>query len=153
MESGRNKCLHRFIINKQVYENRDGTSESVPSPSPPSSLTDAHRCIGSRNPTRDSVPNSARLTYLSVYDSRDGVSESAPSPSPPSSLTYVHRCIGSRNPTRHSVPNYAKLMYLSMYYSRDGVSESAPFPSPPSSLTHAHKDSDRHPSSYPSGPH
>jgi hypothetical protein len=119
----------------------DASSPSpAPSLCPPSSLTHAHRCIGSRNPTRHSVPNSARLTYLSVYESRDGVSEPASSPSPPSSLTHVHRYIGSRNPTRHSVsvPNYARLMYLSMYDSRDGVSEPAPFPSPPSSLMHAH---------------
>ena len=107
-------------------------------PSPPSSLTHAHRCIGSRNPTRHSVPNSARLTYLSVYDSSDDASEPASSPSPPSSLTYAHRCIGSRNPIRHSVPNFARLTYLSVYDSRDGAPEPVPYPSPPSSITHAH---------------
>ena len=37
-----------------------------------------------------SVPNSARLTYLSVYDGRDGASKSTPSPSPPSTLTHAH---------------------------------------------------------------
>jgi hypothetical protein len=139
----------------------------APCLSPPSSLTLAHRCIGSRNPTRHSVPNSARLTHLSVYGSRDGAPRCIESRNPtrhsvpnsarlthlsvyesrdgvsepassPSLLTHVHRCIGSRNPTRHSVPNSARLMHLSMYDSRDGVSEPAPFPSPPSSLTHAH---------------
>ena len=50
----------------------------------------AHRCIGSCNPTRHSVPNSARLTYLSVYDARDCASKSTPSPYPPSSLTHAH---------------------------------------------------------------
>jgi hypothetical protein len=73
-----------------VLESRDGVSEPASSPSPPSSLTHVHRCIGSRNPTRHSVSNSARLMYLSMYDSRDDVSESVPFPSPPSSLTYPH---------------------------------------------------------------
>ena len=58
-----------------VYDNRDDASESA------SSLLSiyAHRYIGSRNPTRHTVPNSARLTYLNVCDSRDGTS-SASSP-------------------------------------------------------------------------
>ncbi len=56
--------------------------------SPPSSFTHVHRCIGSRNPTRHSVPNSVRLMYLNMYDSR--VSESAPFPTPPTSLTHTH---------------------------------------------------------------
>ena len=84
------------------------TFDASPPLSPPSSPTHAHRCIGSRNPTRHTVPNSARLTYPSVYDSRDGAS----SASSPLSI-YAHRCIGSRNPTRHSVPNSARLTYLS----------------------------------------
>ena len=41
-----------------------------------------------------SVPNSARLTYLSVYDSRDGASVPAPS-----SLTHVHRIPSHTLPT------------------------------------------------------
>jgi hypothetical protein len=73
-----------------VYDSRDVASASAPSPSPPSSLTHVHGCIGSRNPTWHSVPNSARLTYLSMYDSRGGVSEPAPSPSSPSSYTHAH---------------------------------------------------------------
>ena len=117
----------------------DASHVSRSLPVPTSSITHAHRCIGSRNPTRHSVPNSARLMYLSMYYSRAGVSESAPFLSPPSSLTYAHRCIGSRNPTRHSVTNSVRLTYLSVYDNRDGVSEPAHFPSPPSSLTHAHK--------------
>ena len=58
--------------------NSDVASEPASSPSPPSSLTHVHRCIGSRNPIRHSVPNFARLTYLSVYDSRDGAPEPVP---------------------------------------------------------------------------
>ena len=93
------------------YSTFDASPPSpAPSLSPPSSPTHAHRCIGSRNPTRHTVPNSARLTYLSVYDSRDGAS----SASSPLSI-YAHRCIGSRNPTRHSVPNSARLMYLRIF--------------------------------------
>jgi hypothetical protein len=59
-------------------------------------LCESDGCIGSSNTTRQTLPTSAKLTYLSVYDSRDDVSEHTASPSPPSSLTYVHRCIGCR---------------------------------------------------------
>ena len=58
------------------YSTFDASPPSpTPCPSPPSSLTHAHRCIGSRNPNWHTWPNSVRLTYLSVYDSRDGASE------------------------------------------------------------------------------
>ncbi len=80
-----------------VYDSRDGASEPAPSPSPPSSLTHAHRCIGYRNPNWHSLPKSARLTYLSVYDSRDRASEPALFSPPPSSLTHVHSI---QTPTR-----------------------------------------------------
>ncbi len=112
----------------------------APSLSPTSSLTHVHRCIGSRNGTRQMLPTSSKLTHLSVYDSRDGVSEHAASPSSPSSLTHVHRSIGSRNATRQILPTSAKLTHLSVYDSRDGGSEHAASPSPPSSLTHVHRD-------------
>ncbi len=123
----------------RVYDSRDDVSDHVGSPSPPSSLTNVHRCISSRNGTRQKLPTSAKLKYLSVYDSRDGVSEHASSPSPPSSLTHVHRCIGSRHGTRQTLPTSAKLKYLSMYDNRDDVSEHADSPSSPSSLTHVHR--------------
>jgi hypothetical protein len=45
---------------------------------------------GITNYLRHSVPNSARLMYLSMHDIRDDVSESVPFPSPPSSFTHVH---------------------------------------------------------------
>jgi hypothetical protein len=72
-----------------VYDSRDGSSEHGASPSSPSSLTYVHRCIGSRNPTRQTLTNSTRLTYLSVYDNRDDASEPTPSPSPP---LLAHAC-------------------------------------------------------------
>jgi hypothetical protein len=100
---------------------RDVISEHAASPSTSSSLTHVHRCIGSRNATRQTLPTSAKLTYLSVCDNRDGVSEYTAPPSPSSSLTHVHRCIGSRNATRQTLPTSAKLTHLSMYDSRDGV--------------------------------
>jgi hypothetical protein len=97
---------------------------TVPSaPSPPSSLTHVHRHIGSRMATRQTLPTSAKLTYLSVYDSRDGVPEHVASPSPPSSLMHVHRCIGSRNATRQTLPTSAKLTYQSVYDSINGTSQ------------------------------
>ncbi len=123
----------------RVHDSRDGVSERVSSPSPPSSLTHVHRWIGSRNGTRQTLPTSVKLTHLSVFDSRDDVSERATSPSPPSSLTYVHRCIGPHNTTREMLPTSVKLTSLSVYDSRDGVSECATSPSPPSSLTHVHR--------------
>jgi hypothetical protein len=106
-----------------VYDNRDGVSEYVTSPSSPSSITHVYRCIGSRNSTRQTLPTSAKLTHPSVYDNRDGVSEHTTSPSSPSSITDVHRYIGSRNATRQTLSTSAKLTHLSVYDSRDGVSE------------------------------
>ena len=52
-----------------VYDSRDTTSESAPSPSPPSSLMLVHRrCIGYCNPKCLSLSKSVRLTNLSEYD-------------------------------------------------------------------------------------
>ena len=66
------------------YSTFDASPPSpAPSLSPTSSLTHVHRYIGSRNATRQTLPTSAKLTYLRVYDSREGVSEHAASPSPP----------------------------------------------------------------------
>jgi hypothetical protein len=123
------------------YSTFDASPPSpAPSLSPTSSLTHVHRYIGSRNATRQTLPTSVKLTYLSVYDRRDGVSEHAASPSPPSSLMHVHRCIGFRNATRQTLSSTAKLTYLRVYDSRDGVSEHSDSPSSPSSLTHVHRD-------------
>ncbi len=97
---------------KKLFRLNSGASEPAPSPSPPSSLTHVHRCIGSRNPTWQMLPNSA----------------TGPSPSPPSpsSFTYVHRYIGSHNPTWKTLPNSVRLTYLSVYDNGDGSSEPAP---------------------------
>ncbi len=86
--------------NTKINNEQQSVTKSIASPSPPSSLTHVHRCIGSHNATRQTLPTSAKLTYLSVCNRRDGVSENTDSPSSPSSITYVHRCIGSRNTTR-----------------------------------------------------
>jgi hypothetical protein len=107
------------LTHLSVYDTRDGVSEHASSPSTPSSLTHVHRCIGSRNGTRQTLPTSVKLTYLSVYDSRDGVSEHAASPSPPPSLTHVHRFIGSHKVTRRTLTTSAKLTSLSVYDSRN----------------------------------
>ncbi len=42
--------LFRETDYPSVYDNRDDASKTAPSPSPPSSLTHVHRCIGYRNP-------------------------------------------------------------------------------------------------------
>jgi hypothetical protein len=102
-------------------------------------LTHVHRCIGSRNTTRQTLSTSVKLARLSVYDNRDVVSEHGSSPSPHSSLTHVHRCIGSHNTTRQTLSTSVKLTHLSVYYRRDGVSVHSAFPSPPSSLIHVHR--------------
>ena len=112
------------------------------SPSPPSSLTHVHRCIGDHNPNWHSLSKSVRLTYLSVYDNRDSVSEPVLSPSPPSSITHIHRWIGYRNTNWHSLSNShmytgssvietqtdslsnsVRLTYLSVYDNRNSDSE------------------------------
>jgi hypothetical protein len=106
-----------------VYDSRDGVSERAASPSTPSSLMHVHRCIGSHNATRQTLPTSVKLTYLSMYDSRDGVSEHGAPPSSPSSLTHVHRCIGSHNATRQTLPTSVKLTHLSMCDNRNGSTQ------------------------------
>jgi hypothetical protein len=63
------------LTHLNVYDRRDAVSERSASPSPPSSLTHVHRCIGSHNTTRETLSTSVKLTYLSVYDRRDAVSE------------------------------------------------------------------------------
>ena len=58
------------------YSTFDASPPSpAPSPSPPSSLTHVHRCIGSRNATRQTLPTSAKLTSLSMHDSRNGTTQ------------------------------------------------------------------------------
>ncbi len=66
---------------------------TTPYPSPPSSFTYVHRCIGYRNPNWQSLTKSVRLTYFSVYDNRDRSSESTlfePFSTLPSSFMHVH---------------------------------------------------------------
>ncbi len=74
------------IHNKQTNK----LPECAASPSPPSSLTQVHRCIGSRHAVRQTQPTSATLTYLSLYDNRDGVSNvQLPRLPPPHSHMYT----------------------------------------------------------------
>jgi hypothetical protein len=74
----------------RVYDNRDSSHQSAPSPSLYYSLTHAHRTIGyhNRNP-QPLVESATRLLYLRVYDSRDSSHQSAPSPSLCYSLTQA----------------------------------------------------------------
>jgi hypothetical protein len=75
----------------RVYDSRDISHQSVPSPSLHYPLTHAHSSIGYRNrnpqPLSESV---ARLLHLRVYDSRDSSHQSSPSPSLCYSLTHTH---------------------------------------------------------------
>ena len=75
----------------RVYDNRDSSHQSAPSPSVCYSLTHAHRSIGYRNRNPQPLAESAaRLMYLRVYDSRDSSRQSVPSPSVYYSLTRAH---------------------------------------------------------------
>ncbi len=119
-----------------VYDSRDNTSESGPSPFPPSSLTHVPRSIDYHNPTWHSMSTSTRVMYLSVYDQqRKFLRLHVPRPHWDSSLTHVHRSIGYHNPTWHSMSVSVRLMYSSVYDIRDNTSESSPSKSPPLFVT------------------
>ena len=124
----------------RVYDIRDSSHQSAPSPSVCYSLTHVHRSIGYRNRNpQPQAESTARLIHLRVYDSRDNSRQPVPSPSVCYSLTHTHRSIGYRN--RNPQPlaeSAAKLMYLRVYDSRDSSHQSAPSPSVCYSLTHAH---------------
>jgi hypothetical protein len=83
------------------YSTFDASPPSpAPSLSPPSSLTHAHRCIGSRNPTRHSVPNCARLMYFSIMTAEMAFLSPHPSrPHPPRPRMHT-----AYNPTLSSRP-------------------------------------------------
>ncbi len=82
----------------RVYDNRDTSLQSPPSPFLDYSLTHPHRSIGyhNRNP-KPLSESSTRLMYLRVYDNRDTSCHPTPSPSPCYPLTHAHRSIGHRN--------------------------------------------------------
>jgi hypothetical protein len=93
------------LTSLRVYDNRDGVSENTTSPSSPSSLTDVHRYIGSRNATRQTLSTSVKLTHPSVYDNRDGVSERAgPRRPPPRSHMYTGTSVLVTQPVRLYLP-------------------------------------------------
>ena len=82
----------------RVYDTRDSSRQSEPSPSLFYSFTHAHRSIGYRNRNPQLLAESVtRLMYLRVYDNRDSVYDNRdnfhqPSPSPSLSyfLTHAH---------------------------------------------------------------
>ncbi len=125
----------------RVYESRDSSPKTTPSPSLRYSFTHTHRsnCYRNRNP--QTLPESfARLMYLRVYDSPDYSRQSAPSPSLRYSLTHTHRsnCYRNRNP--QPLPESStRLMCLSVYDSRDSSRQPAPSLSLWYSLTHTHR--------------
>jgi hypothetical protein len=110
-----------FLLLRVSVTSTDSACEPAPSPSPRSSLTHAHRCIGSRNPTGH-LATSAGLMYLSVCESRDSACEPVPPPSPrsPSSrylLRHTNVLLGFRNSTSaRPLPPSARSMYLNSMY-------------------------------------
>ncbi len=75
----------------RVYDSRDISRQSAPSPSLCYSLTHTHRSIGYRNRNPQPLADSStRLMYLRVYDSRVTSHQSVPSPSPCYLVTHEH---------------------------------------------------------------
>jgi hypothetical protein len=75
----------------RVYDRRDSSRQTTPSPSLCHYLTHEHRSIGYPNRNPQSLDESTtRLMYLRVYDRRDSSRQPAPSPSLCSSLTHTH---------------------------------------------------------------
>jgi hypothetical protein len=76
----------------------------------PSSLMHVHRCIGSRNATRQTLPTSVKLTYLSVYGTREVYSEMVflstqlPRRPPPPSRMYTGVSVLETQPGRRCLP-------------------------------------------------
>jgi hypothetical protein len=78
----------------RVYDNRDNSHQSPPSPSLCYSLTHVHRSIGYRNLNPQSLSESVtRLMYVRVYDSRDRSHQSVPPPSQYYSITHAHNTL------------------------------------------------------------
>ncbi len=104
----------------RVYDNRDRSNQSAPSPSLCYSLTHTHRSIGHRNRNPQLLAESVtRLMYLREYGNRDRSNQSTPSPSLCYSLTHTHRSIGYRNHNPQLlVESTVRLMYLRVYGSR-----------------------------------
>ena len=76
-------------LHLRVYDIRDTSHLTVPSPFLYYSLTHTHRFIGYRNRNPQSLTESSvRLMYVRVYDSRD-----RSSPSPYHSLTHTHNTL------------------------------------------------------------
>ncbi len=96
------RCHERVSRNRQVesvtrlmylrvYDNRDTSRQTPPSPSLHYSFTLPHGSIGYRNRNPQFLTESStRLMYLRVYDNRDRSHQSAPSPSLWYLLTHAH---------------------------------------------------------------
>ena len=104
----------------RVFDSRDRSRQTTPSPSLCHYLTHEHRSIGYPNRNPQSLDESTtRLMYLRVYDSRPGSRQPAPSPSLVYSLTHTHRSIGHLNRNLQPLSGSpARLMYLRVYDSR-----------------------------------
>ncbi len=82
------------LIHLRVYDNRDISRQSVPSPSLYYSLTHAHRSIGYHDRNRQTLPESVvRLMHLRVYDTRDSSHQSVSFPSLYYSFTHAHNTL------------------------------------------------------------
>ena len=81
----------------RVYDSRDNSWKTTPSPPLSYSLTHAHRSIGYHNIPQSLVESVVRLMELRVYDRRDSSCNTTPSPSLWYSITHAHRSIGYHN--------------------------------------------------------
>ena len=95
----------------RVYDSRDSSHQSAPSPSQGYSFTNAHRSIGYRNHNSQILAESVtRLMHLRVYDSRDRSCQTVPSPS----LCYLftHEHITLPTPTLITITSTQVLWFL-----------------------------------------
>ena len=96
----------------RVYDNRDNSCNSTPSPSLRSSITHAHRSIGHHNHPQ-SLAKSTRLRYLSMFDSRVA---STPSPLPDlPPLHLVHERLKSPQDLALCLPTHEFKILCSRY--------------------------------------
>jgi hypothetical protein len=117
--------LYRLLINNSSFRfssHRHSYIISLPLDLfVPSSLIHVHRCIGSRNATRQTIPTQEKLTSVSVYDCRDGVlSTQFPRRPPPHSHMYTGVSVLG---TRQTLSTSPKLTSLSMYDRRNGTTQ------------------------------
>jgi hypothetical protein len=111
----------------RVYDNRDNSRQSSPSPSLCYSLTHGHRSIGYRNRNPQLLAESVtRLMYLRVYDNRDSVYDNRdnfhqPSPSPSLCYSLTHSHITLPTPTLITI-TYTQVLWFLERLTRPTVS-------------------------------